>query len=191
MKNFLIKLGEIFLDLFQTIVLALSLFVIMYLFFLQPHQVKGSSMTPSFQDKEMLLTDKISYRFRQPQRGDVIIFKALPSEPCADIECEYIKRVIGLPNERVKIQDSLVYINGQKLKEDYLPPGTKISPGSFLEEGVEQKIPEGEYLTLGDNRSHSRDSREFGPIPKERIVGKAWLIYWPYKALGIIKKVQY
>jgi signal peptidase I len=191
MKKLLIKVGEIFLDLFQTIVLALSLFVIMYLFFLQPHQVKGSSMTPSFQDKEMLLTDKVSYRFRQPQRGDVVIFKALSSEPCADIECEYIKRVVGLPNERVKIQEGLVYINGQKLKEDYLLPGIKTSPGSFLEEGVERKVPEGEYLTLGDNRSHSRDSREFGPVPKERIIGKAWLRYWPYKTVGIIKKVDY
>jgi signal peptidase I len=139
----------------------------------------------------MLLTDKVSYRFRQPQRGDVVIFKALSSEPCADIECEYIKRVVGLPNERVKIQEGLVYINGQKLKEDYLLPGIKTSPGSFLEEGVERKVPEGEYLTLGDNRSHSRDSREFGPVPKERIIGKAWLRYWPYKTVGIIKKVDY
>lgn len=148
-------------------------------------------MLPSLRDKEMLLTDKVSYRFGLPKRGDVIIFKAPPGEPCSDIECEYIKRVIGLPGDKIKINNEIIYINGEKLKEDYLSPETKSRGGSYLKEGVEQQIPEGEYLPMGDNRSFSRDGREFGPIPKESIVGKAWVRYWPFNTIGVIEKINY
>ena len=182
---------QFFLDLIQVIVLGLSFFVIIYLVAFQPHQVKGSSMFPNFQDKNLLLTDKLSYRFGKPQRGDVIIFKAPAGEPCADIECEYIKRVIGLPGESIKVENSFVYINGQKLEEKYLPSDYQTMSGSFLKESVEQKVPEDEYLPLGDNRSHSRDGREFGTIPFQSIVGKAILRYWPLNALQIIKRVNY
>lgn len=181
----------IFLDFIQTIVLALSLFVVIYLFLLQPHQVKGLSMLPNFHDKELLLTDKISYRFNLPQRGEVVIFKAPPGEPCAEIECEYIKRVIALPGEKVMIANQNIYVNGGKLEESYLPSNFVSNKGSFLTEGVEQIIPEGNYLLLGDNRSQSRDGREFGPIDKLNIVGKAWLRYWPLANFGVIKRPFY
>jgi len=148
-------------------------------------------MLPNFHDKELLLTDKLSYRFGKPQRGDVIIFKAPQGEPCADIECEYIKRVIGLPGERIKVENGFVYINGKKLEEKYLPSDFLTANGSYLREGLEQKIPEREYLPLGDNRNHSRDGREFGVIPFESIVGKAILRYWPINTLGAMKKVPY
>lgn len=148
-------------------------------------------MFPSFHDKELLLTNKISYRFGLPKRGDVIIFKAPPSEPCADIECEYIKRVIGLPGDRVKVEGGYIYINGQKLNEDYLSDEILTSYGSFLKEGIEVTIPDGEYLPLGDNRNHSRDGREFGTIKREAIIGKAWLRYWPPSVFGFIKHPRY
>lgn len=191
MANLFKKLANLFLDFVQTIVLGLSLFVVVYLFLLQPHQVKGLSMMPSFQNSEMLLTDKISYRFGSPSRGDVVIFRAPPSEPCADIECEYIKRLVGLPGEKIKIENGAVLVNGVKLTEPYLSPNAKTAEGHYLEEGIEKMIPEGNYLFLGDNREHSRDGREFGPIPKESLVGKAWLRYWPFDRFSALKGISY
>lgn len=191
MFNILKKIGAFFLDIIQTIVLALSVFVIIYLFLLQPHQVKGNSMYPNFHNGEFLLTDKISYRLGEPRRGDVIIFKAPPSEPCAEIECEYIKRIIGLPGDSVKDLGGEIYVNSQKLAETYLPQGTTTTPGSFLKDGMERRVPENEYLVLGDNRTQSRDGREFGTIPGTNIVGKAWLRYWPLNKLGTIKRINY
>ena len=185
------KVGAFFLDLIQVIVLALSIFVVVYLFLFQPHQVKGNSMVPNFHNGELLLTNKISYRFGEPQRGDVIIFKAPPGEPCAEIECEYIKRIIGIPGDRVEVQGGKVYVNGQKLDEQYLPKEYITTQGNYLQENREQVIPEDSYLALGDNRSHSRDGREFGPVEKESIVGKAWLRYWPVNVLGFVSRPKY
>jgi len=192
MVNLMKKIGQFILDTVQAIVLALSIFIIIYLFLFQPHQVKGDSMYPNFINGEFLLTNKISYRFGEPQRGDVIIFKAPPSEPCAEIECEYIKRIIAVPGDRVKVAGGKVYINGQVLDEStYLSKSTFTSGGSYLVEGVEKTIPEGFYLPLGDNRPRSRDGREFGPIPRSSIVGKAWLRYWPISQMGLVKHEYY
>lgn len=177
------------LDFVQSIVLALSVFVLMYLFVAQPNEVKGSSMMPNFVDKEYLLTDKLTYQLSDPKRGDVIVFKAPPSEPCAEDECEYIKRIIGVPGDKVMVKDQRVYLNGQLLKEDYLSPGMVSDAGAFLQNGVEKIIPQGMYLPLGDNRSHSRDGREFGVIKKDSIVGKAFLIYWPPQEMKLVPKI--
>lgn len=190
--NFFKKVAQFFLDTIQAIVLALSIFIIVYLFLFQPHQVKGGSMYPSFHNGEFLLTNKISYRFDLPQRGDVIVFKAPESEPCAEIECEYIKRIIALPGERVKVENGQIFIDERPLDEsDYLSREVITSAGSFLGEGTERVIPEGYYLPLGDNRAYSRDGREFGPIPRESIVGKAWLRYWPLPKTGLVKHEDY
>lgn len=191
MKEFIKKLGSFFLDIIQVVVLALSIFVISYLFLFQPHQVRGNSMYPNFHDQEFLLTDKTSYRFGQPQRGDVVIFKAPPSEPCAETECEYIKRVIALPGEKVRITEGAIFINDQKLNEDYLPSDIKTFQGSFFLEGKTISLSEGEYFVAGDNRLHSRDGREFGPIKRGAIIGKAWFRYWPVSRLGIIPRGNY
>lgn len=192
MIGFFKKLGQFVLDTIQAIVLALSIFIIVYLFLFQPHQVKGSSMYPNFHNGEFLLTNKITYHLGVPQRGDVIVFKAPESEPCAEIECEYIKRIIAIPGDRVKVIGGHIYINGQLLDESsYLPSDYYTTSGSFLVEGVEKVIPEGYYLPLGDNRPYSRDGREFGPIPRQSIVGKAWVRYWPLNKLGIVKHEDY
>ena len=192
MVSALKKLGQFILDTIQAIVLALSIFIIVYLFLFQPHQVKGNSMQTYFENGEFLLTNKISYRFTSPKRGDVIIFKAPKSEPCAEIECEYIKRVIALPKDRVMVSEGHIYVNGVVLNElAYLPSDIRTSSGSYLVEGVEKVIPEGNYLPLGDNRPFSRDGREFGPIPRESIVGKAWLRYWPISKTGFIPHPTY
>jgi len=185
------KILKFFLDSVQSLVLALSVFVLAYLFVAQPNQVHGTSMVPNFQDKEFLLTEKLTYYFREPVRGEVVIFKAPPSEPCSEDECEYIKRVIGLPGETIRVLDGKVWVDGKILPEEYLPSDFVTNPGSFAREGKPVVIPQGEYLVLGDNRPHSRDGREFGPIPLESIVGRAFLRYWPVSELGIIRNAIY
>jgi len=183
-------LGSFILEFVQSIVLAASVFVILYLFVAQPNEVKGSSMMANFVDGEYLLTDKISYRMSNPQRGDVVVFKAPPSEPCSEDECEYIKRIIGLPGDRVLVMEGHVYVNDQILPEDFLPVGIDTQPGAYSLEGVEKIVPEGYYLCFGDNRPHSRDGREFGPVIKDSIVGKAFFKYWPLKSLGLIEGID-
>jgi len=176
------KIGTIFLDIVETVVIALAIFVIIYLFLFQPHQVRGSSMFPNFYDNDYLLTDKISYRLNIPKRGDVIIFKAPKNE-----EYDYIKRVVGLPGEKISInENNQVVLNNQIFDEPYLDPELKTFGGVFLEVGKTVTVPENQYFVLGDNRNHSSDSRDWGFVPKENIIGKAWLRYWPPKMMGII-----
>ncbi len=189
--NMIKKIGSFILEFIQSIVLALSVFVVIYLFVAQPNEVKGSSMVPNFIDGEFLLTEKISYQFGEPKRGDVVIFRAPPSEPCSENQCEYIKRIIGLPGDRVMVQNGNVYLNGELLDQSFLPVGTMSSSGTFSEEGVEKTVPDGTYLCFGDNRPGSRDSREFGPIKKDLIIGKAFFKYWPIQSAGLIPTVSF
>lgn len=177
-----------FVDTIQAVVFAASIFILLYLFIAQPNQVNGNSMLPNFQNKELLLTDKLTYRFRSPKRGEVVVFKAPPSEPCAEDECEYIKRLVGLAGERIMIKGQHVYINGKLLEEDYLPTSYITEPGSYLSVGKEVIIPKDGYILLGDNRSHSRDSREIGLIERQAIVGRAFFVYWPPQRIGLVKK---
>ncbi len=190
-KNQRGSIGGFILDFIQSIVLALAVFVLLYLFVAQPNEVKGSSMLPNFVDKEFLLTEKISYYLGEPQRGDVVIFKAPSSEPCAADECEYIKRIIGVPGDRVMVREGQVYLNGQLLDQTFLPNGVVTVEGEYSKEGEEEIVPSGEYLCFGDNRQHSRDGREFGPIKKELIVGKAFFKYWPISSVGLVPKVKF
>lgn len=189
-QNFFVSIGRRFvnfiLDFLETIVVALSIFVVIYLFLMQPHEIKGGSMEPNFYDNQYILTDKISYRLHEPTRGDVVIFKA-PINPDVD----YIKRVIGLPADKVKVQNGAVYVNGEKLKEDYLRDPTYLFPGSFMAEGVEIVVPVGKLFVMGDNRPHSSDSRQFGPVAMDSIIGRAFLRYWPVTALGMLPAVHY
>ena len=186
MKSLLAGVGVFFLDIIETVVVALALFVVVYLFLFQPHQVKGNSMYPNFHDGEYILTDKISYRLGLPKRGDVIVFKAPKNE-----EVDYIKRIIGLPGDEIKVSAGLVYINNKKLNEDYLPTDYVTSSGSFLSEDAPVKITEGQYFVLGDNRNHSSDSREWGFVKKDEIIGKAFFRYWPVNRVGTVQGVSY
>lgn len=180
------RIVNFFMDFLETSVVALSIFVVVYLFFVQPHEIKGNSMEPNFHNNEYILTDKISYRFSEPQRGDVIIFKA-PRNPDQD----YIKRIIGVPGNMVKIQGGSVYINGVKLDETYLKDSTNLLPGNSLKEGQEITVGPNTFFVLGDNRSHSSDSREFGPIASNLIIGKALLRYWPLTEFGLVSGAHY
>lgn len=189
------KIFSFFLDIVETIVVAFCLFIIVYLFFLQPHEVVGNSMLPNFHDKEYILTDKFSYCLRNPERGEIIVFKA-PEDPDKD----FIKRVIGLSGEKVKIANGKVYINGKVLAEKYLDPDLLTPPGRFLQENQEVVIPANSYIVLGDNRLNSSDSRSWGFITGSRkcgfvgssgIIGKTLLVYWPFTKFGLVRHVTY
>src|SRR3989338_10907080 len=130
------RLGAFFLDILEVVVFAIAIFLFIYLLVLQPHKIKGDSMQPNYPDGEFLLTDKVTYRFKKPERGDVIVFDA----PGSQSE-EYIKRIIGLPGEKVNISDGSVFVNGIKLQEDYLNKTLITSPGSFALEGKEIMVP--------------------------------------------------
>lgn len=178
-------LGEFFLDFIETIVIGLAFFVAAYLFLFQPHQVKGNSMLPNFNNGEYLLTNKIVYRVDEPHRGDIVVFKAPQNEGF-----DYIKRIIALPGERVKILNGSVYVNNQLLDESeyLLSIRKKTSAGQFLKEGEEIVVPSDSYFVLGDNRSHSSDSRDWGFVPSKNIVGLAWFRYWPPNKIGLLPR---
>jgi signal peptidase I len=185
------SIGTLILDFIQSIVLALSVFVLVYMFVAQPNEVKGNSMLPNFLDGEYLLTDKLSYRFTSPKRGDVVVFKAPPAEPCAETECEYIKRIIGIPGDKIKVEKGMVFLNGKMLDQSFLDSKTVSAPGAFCKEGQEVVVPQNHYLCFGDNRSHSRDGREFGPIDRSLIVGRAFFKYWPSSSFGKVKDISF
>lgn len=180
-----------FVDIIETIVVAAAIFVVVYLFLLQPHQVRGASMEPNLSDGQYILTDKISYRFDKPRRGDIIVFKA-PVDPNFD----YIKRIIGLPGESIQIKGGKIIIKntthpkGFVLEEPYKINGSD-QPGTLLEDNREFKISEDNYFVLGDNRNQSFDSREWGELSRKNIIGKTWLRYWPISKFSFVKRVGF
>lgn len=143
-------------------------------------------MSPNYPDSEYLLTEKVTYYLRNPERGDVIVF----TPPISNTD-EFIKRVIGLPGEKVMVKSGHVYINDQLLKEPYLKDNVYTGGGTFLDEGQEYTVPDGLYFVMGDNRPNSSDSRYWGPITKKSISGRAWVIYWPLNLVGSVKKPVY
>ena len=192
MLNILKIIGGFFLDIIETAVFALSIFVLVYVFLAQPHQVSGNSMYPTFHNGEYLLTNKLAYRTGVPQRGDVIIFRAPATAHCPlGGACDFIKRIIGEPGDRIALRNGSYYINGDKLNESYLPDDLDTPGDYYLSEGREVILEGDEYFVSGDNRPGSSDSRAWGPIKQDAIVGKAWVRYWPFSKLGVIPKADY
>jgi len=159
-------------------------------FLIQPFIVDGGSMLPTLIDDEYLLAEKLSYLMGEPKRGDIIIFK-YPKNPTNN----YIKRVIGLPGETVEIDDNKVTIRthkdatGEILDETYLPSNTQtLSPD---QKKITLTLDDGEYFVMGDNREHSSDSREWGVMPEENIIARAWLTIKPLDKFGIHKRLSY
>lgn len=174
------------MDALQPVVMAFAIFMMIYLFLFQPHKVDGNSMYPNLHNLEYILTDKVSFRRGDPQRGDVIVFHAPPPN-----DADFIKRVIGLPGETIMVKSGQVFINGQLLPEVYLPMDLRTVEKSFLRDGVPYAIPPGYYMVFGDNRSFSSDSREWGPISRSAIVGKAYIRYWPPSRAGLVPHERY
>ena len=174
------KLKEILsTSLYVLVVLALTFLIVTYVG--QRTKVIGSSMEPMLEDGDNLIVDKISYRFEEPRRFDIIVFPFRYEE-----KTYYIKRIIGLPGETVYIDESgAVYINGEVLKESY-GKETIIDPGRAFEPVI---LGEDEYFVMGDNRNNSSDSRDpvVGNIHRDEFIGKAWMRIWPLDKLGMIK----
>lgn len=191
MQNVLEKLGSAFLDLTETLVIGLSIFLVVYLFFMQPHQVNGQSMVPYFQNGDYLLTDKVSYRIGAPERGDVVVFHAPPAANCpTGTGCDFIKRILGVPGDQIEVKNNAIYLNGEKLDEDYIADDVPTEAGAFSR-GKLIYLQPNEYFAVGDNRPHSSDSRAWGPITTDEIVGKVFFRYWPVDAMGAIHSATY
>jgi signal peptidase I len=153
---------------------AASFMIITFLY--QPVRVEGTSMQPELRDQDRLFINKFAYRFESISRGDVVVFH-YPRDP----EKSYIKRVIALPGDSMRIDDGRVYVNGNRIDESYVPK--RYRDGRSMPEIV---IPQGEYFVMGDHRSISSDSRDFGPVDRDLIYGKAAFIYWPADNMGVI-----
>ena len=177
------KIYAFLLDTVQTFLLVFAVFLVIYIFLFRPFQVSGNSMYPTFFDKEYILTNIITLRFSLPKKGDVIVFKA-PNDP----EKDYIKRVIGVPGDTVMTKDGDVYVNGTLLDQSaFLQPTVKTYGGSFLRDGIPVTVIPNSYFVLGDNRSGSSDSREWGFVPSASIIGKSFFVYWPFDKMGKVK----
>lgn len=154
-------------EILQTAFISFGIFLFVYVFLVQPHRVQGVSMEPNFENSELLLTEKISYKLSSPKRGDVIVFQAPVSR-----KVDFIKRIIGLPGETVKIENGTILINNHEYADRQKVLGQTLGDKTVV-------LGKDEYFVLGDNRSASSDSRTFGSIKKNSIRGKVWFIYWP------------
>lgn len=164
---------RILVEIIQTVVLALVLFFAIN-FISARIRVDGSSMEPTFHNGDYVIVNRLAYQWGEMQRGDVVVFP-YPLSP----EEDYIKRVIGLPGDRVAIYGGDVYVNGQHIEEPYISS----APANDVAETV---VPEGYVYVLGDNRNASSDSRSWGPLEIEDILGKAVFRYYPFDSIGII-----
>ena len=183
------------LDVLEVAFVALGLVFIIRTFLVQPFLVQGASMSPNFSDGDYLLVDELSYYLREPKRGEVIVFKFNQGTGEQVSNVYYIKRVIGLPGEKVEIRDGKIFVYGEGssdalvLAEDYLPRGreTLVRPGGQ----TKFTMGEGEYLALGDNRSYSYDSRDWGVVHRDWIVGAARFRLWPPRDLQVFAAPSY
>ncbi|HET9780234.1 MAG TPA: signal peptidase I [Candidatus Dormibacteraeota bacterium] len=165
----------------EVVVLAVILYVGIS-FAVQAVHVEGLSMFATLDDNDYLIANKIDYRLHPPQRGDIVILR-----PPTNNSTDFIKRIIALPGERLLIRDGVVYINGHKLDEPYLPEEwTQFNSPPPWSNGDGAVIPANQYFVMGDNRNRSQDSRFFGPIGRDRIDGKAWFRIWPLDKFGNI-----
>lgn len=162
----------------ETFVVTFVIIAVIYQFIAMPEMVWGASMEPTFKTGERILVEKVTKLFKDYQRGEIVVLN-----PPTDKNSDYIKRVIGLPGEIVKISNCTVQIKTNDdrfiLDESYLGPKTCTTSGSYFEEGRSIKIPDGEYLVLGDNREVSADSRYFGFVKKSAILGRVVFRFWP------------
>ena len=155
--------------------LAISAFIIVFIY--QPVKVEGTSMMPSLADQERIFVNKFVYHLEPISRGDIVVFR-YPRDP----SLSFIKRVIGVAGDRIRIDGGQVYVNGEALDEDYVPPAYADSRSY-----PETVVPPDSYLVLGDHRSMSNDSRDFGPVNQSYIYGKAVFGYWPMDKLGRVR----
>lgn len=159
----------------ESVAVAVLLAIVIRLFVLEPFYIPSGSMEPTLQVNDRIIVSKLNYHFKEPKRGDVVVFK-YPLDTSRD----FVKRLIAVGGETVAIKGTVVYINGQPIPETYLPQGLRFSDyGPVV-------VPAGSYFMMGDNRDNSDDSRNWGFMSEELIVGKAVAIYWPLDRLRLV-----
>jgi signal peptidase I len=161
----------------RDLLISAGISVLIITFLYQPVRVEGTSMLPRLEDHDRLFINKFVYHIESIQRDDVVVFH-YPRDP----EKSYIKRVIGLPGDRIWIDHGNVWLNGVPLREGYVPERYRDSRSM-----AEMVIPDDSYFMMGDHRSISSDSREFGPVERDLIYGKAVFVYWPAKDAGVVR----
>lgn len=164
-------------ELTQTVVTAVILAFGIRTFVAEARYIPSSSMEPTLEINDRLIIEKLSYHFREPIRGDVVVFNPTEALQAQDFHDAFIKRIIGLPGETVQVKEGKVYVNGQEITEKYIAEDPNYDYGPVV-------VPEGEYLVLGDNRNNSYDSHYWGFVPEDKIIGKAFVRFWPFNRLG-------
>jgi len=157
-------------EIIETITLTLLMFLIIR-FAVQNFRVDGMSMEPTLHDQEYIIVNKAAYVFRAPQRGDVIVF-AYPRDPRVD----YVKRIIAIPGDVISVVGEKVTVDGVTLRESYINPADPFNPFSSINN---RPVPPNDYFVMGDNRGNSSDSRQWGFVPRQNIIGQATFVYWP------------
>ena len=166
----------------RDLVFSVLIAVVLIVFIYQPVKVEGTSMMPTLTDQERIFINKFTYRFGLGgvERGDTVVFW-YPHDPSKS----YIKRVIGIPGDRIRVEGGQVYVNGEALAENYVPSENR--DYTSWRDGQEQVVPDGRYFVLGDHRNQSSDSRMWGYVPRENIYGKAVFVYWPLDKMGRVR----
>ncbi len=171
--------GSALREMVETILLTLLIYVLIRTFLIENYRVEGRSMTPTLEDQQFLIVNKLDYRLREPERGDIVVFLDPRNE-----NLKLIKRIIGLPGELVEVRNGQVYIDGQALDEPYVRNQAGYSEPA-------ERVPEGQFYVLGDNRANSSDSHNWGTLAEDKIVGRAWFSYWPPELWGPLRHTEY
>ncbi len=186
------------LEIVETLVLTLVIYLLIHNFIAQPFEVEQNSMVPTINEGEYVLIDKVSPRFSDYQRGDIVVFN--PPTGYSEGGVPFIKRVIGLPGDTVRLENGHVLVtppggSAVRLDEPYINADIRGNPEATLPRdaaGTSQwTVPTGSYFVMGDNRTVSQDSRVFGPITRDLIIGRAWLRYFPLNKIGIVQRPAY
>ena len=176
------KVENPLIELVKTFVLSGVLALGIRSFVAEARYIPSGSMLPTLQINDRLIIDKLSYEFRSPERGDIVVFSPTDELQKQNFKDAFIKRVIGLPGETVEVKDGQVYINGQAIQEKYIEdkPNYRFGP---------VKVPDNQYLVLGDNRNNSYDSHYWGFVPRKNIIGRAVVRFWPLNRVGEIDPI--
>jgi signal peptidase I len=177
------------LELVETLVLTLVIFLVVQNFVAQPFQVKGDSMEHSFEPDDYVLVDKLSPHWDPYSRGDVVVLQ--PPEDWAAEKTPFIKRVIGVGGDTIEVKDGKVYVNGTALDEPYLFTDADGTRQATMSDDPQWQVPANDIFVMGDHRQQSADSRLFGPIPVTSVLGRVVIRYWPLAAFGTIQTPSY
>lgn len=167
----------------QILFIALILALLIRTFVAEPRYIPSDSMVPTLEVSDRLVVDKLSYRFRAPEYGEIIVFDPPPQLQIQGYAKDqaFIKRIIGQPGQVIAVQNGKVYVDNQPLREPYIAEAPEYNWGPV-------RVPEGSYFVMGDNRNNSNDSHVWGFLPQEYIIGRAWLRFYPFNRLGVIEQ---